>query len=522
MFRQRKSALATAQPKTSLSILIIDDSQADRTANSIECKRIFKTIPEVELHIEESATIDNAFDKASETTFNIILLDKDLGTGSDKKKISGLDYIQSLKTLQPHAQIFMITADERYEDILSAMKLGASDYFLKSSDQTKIEYRSVMLKRAFERSISEINETLAKTTLNKTGIYSEFISQAPVMQMLDQKLKAIAESSRPILILGATGLGKGAAARRINKFRSDFLKQSSRAFVNINIGAMSDTLAQSELFGQDAYSFTGSGSKVKPGLLDMAKGGDIFLDEVGDASAELQLKLLKVIEEKQFMRVGGRQPIQTTARFIFATNKNIRELVRTGKFREDLYMRMQAFEIEIPTLEDRKEDLPAIIEVCLRNALADVKHKNITMNDFPEDLMRYLMRDNIPGNIRGIENDITKLVSFIPMDSQGKPIMKEWKNILGASVTAKRNRSKLSLDDLLSTDTDLVNNNFPGYKQAQQIFEKKMIEEILDKTGNMIKAAKRLKIAKSTLSIKMKHLNIKVPKVGSFNESRSN
>lgn len=502
-----------------VSILVIDDSKADRSANIIECGRIFKNIPGVELHAEESATLENAFQKASENTFHIILLDKDLGVDSEGKRISGIDNIQTLKTLQPHAQIFMVTADERYEEIVAAMKLGAYDYFLKSADPVKVEYRSVMLERAFERSVEELKATMTKS--NKTGLYSEFISQAPVMKMLDQKIKAIAESSRPVLILGATGLGKGATARRISQFRAKFLKQTSRNFVNINIGAMSDSLAQSELFGQDAYSYTGSGSKMKPGLLDVAKGGDIFLDEVGDASAEMQSKLLKVIEEKQYLRVGGRQPIQTNARFIFATNKNMRELVRSGKFREDLYMRMQAFEIEIPALEERKEDLPKIIEACLRNALTDVKHKQISISDFPEDLLRYLMRDNIPGNIRGIENDITKLVSFIPVDSMGKPVMKEWKNILGGSAPFRKSRSKMSLDDLLSADTELVGPSFPGYKKAQEIFEKKMIEEILEKTGNMVSAAKQLKIAKSTLSVKMRHLNIKTPKEVRHHESRS-
>lgn len=502
-----------------VSILIIDDSKADRSANIIECERIFKNNPDVQLHTEESATLENAFQKASENTFHIILLDKDLGTDHEGNRISGIDNIQTLKTLQPHAQIFMVTADERYEEIVSAMKLGAYDYFLKSSDPVKVAYRSVMLERAFERSVEELKVTMTKS--NKLGLYSEFVSQAPVMKMLDQKIKAIAESSRPVLILGATGLGKGATARRISQFRASFLNQSSRNFVNINIGAMPDALAQTELFGQDAYSYTGSGSKMKPGLLDVAKGGDIFLDEVGDASAEMQSRLLKVIEEKQYIRVGGRQPIHTNTRFIFATNKNIRELVSSGKFREDLYMRMQAFEIEIPSLEDRKEDLPQIIEACLRNALAEVKNKQISMSDFPEDLMRYLTRDNIPGNIRGIENDITKLVSFIPVDAFGNPVMKEWKNILGGGTPFRKSRSKMSLDDLLSADTDLVGPSFPGYKKAQEIFERKLIEEVLEKTGSMVMAAKQLKIAKSTLSVKMKHHNIKTPKEVRSHESRS-
>lgn len=511
--------LSDSLTTNTVSILVIDDSKADRTANIIECKKIFKNIPGINLYIEESATLENAFQKSSENTFHIILLDKDLGVDSNGERISGINHIQSLKTLQPHAQIFMVTADERYEEIVAAMKLGAYDYFLKSSDPVKINYRSVMLERAFEKSVEELKVTMTKS--GRTGLYSEFVSQSPSMKMLDQKIKAIAESSRPVLILGATGLGKGATARRINQFRAKFLEQTSRNFVNINIGAMSDALAQSELFGQDPYSYTGSGSKMKPGLIDVAKGGDIFLDEVGDASPEMQSKLLKVIEEKQFIRVGGRQPIQTNARFIFATNKNIRELVKIGKFREDLYMRMQAFEIEIPALEDRKEDLPQIIEACLKNALTDIKHKKISINDFPEDLMRYLMRDNIPGNIRGIENDVTKLVSFIPLDALGNPVMREWKNILGGNILFRKSRSKMSLDDLLSADTELVGPSFPGYKKAQEIFEKKLIEETIEKTGSMVTAAKQLKIAKSTLSVKMKHLNIKTPKKLKEHESKS-
>lgn len=495
-----------------ISILIVDDQRADRISTSLECKNIFSAISDAELCIEESATLENAYQKVSEQTFHIILLDKDLGEDGKGGRISGIDYIAAFMELQPHAQIFMITGDERYTEIVSALKNGAADYFLKTNDPEKTEYRSEMLRRAFSRSSDEIEKTLTRQS-QKTGLYGDFVCNSPVMKRLDQKLKAIAEASRPVLILGATGLGKGAVARRLNKFRADHVGQGSRPFVNVNIGAMPDALAQSELFGQDAYSFTGSGSKMKPGLLDYAKGGDIFLDEVGDTSPEMQLKLLKVIEERQYLRVGGRQAIQTNARFIFATNKNVHELIRQGKFREDLYMRMQAFEVEIPSLEERKEDLPAIIELALRSCLQEARQKKISIQDFPDDLMRYLMRDGIPGNIRGIENDVAKLVSFLPVDAKGYVNFREWRNVLGVSGFQRKSRSRLSLDDFISADTELVGPQFPGYRAAQMAFEKKIIEEALAQSdGNMLVAAGRLKIARSTMSKKVKALKIRVPK----------
>lgn len=506
-----------------VSILIIDDQKADRMSTRLECERIFRSIANTEPVIEEAATIEHAFQKMSEVTFHIILLDRDLGQNSKGEKVSGIQHIQSIQELQPHAQIFMLTSEERYEEILAAMKRGACDYFLKSADPLKLDYRSVMLERAFDRSSNEIKKALERSRTGQSDLYNEFIAKSPTMQRLDQKLKAISESQRPVLLLGATGLGKGAVARRLNQFRAEFLKHgSTRPFVNINIGAMSDTLAQSELFGQDPNSFTGSGSKMKPGLLDVAKGGDIFLDEVGDASPELQLKLLKVIEERQYLRVGGRQPIETNARFIFATNKNIRELVALGKFREDLYMRMQAFEIEIPTLEERKEDLPDIIAALLKRTLQDVKHKKVSLSDFPEDLIRHLTRDNIPGNIRGIENDITRLISFAPLDKNGYVNLKDWKTLLGVMTNFRKPRTRFSFDDLLSLDTELIGPSFPGFKQAAQIFEKRLIEEALEKSGTMVMAAKQLKMAKSTLSVKVRHLNITITKGAKNSEQRPN
>jgi two-component system response regulator AtoC len=229
----------------------------------------------------------------------------------------------------------------------------------------------------------------------------------------------------------------------------------------------------------------------------------------------MQLRLLKVVEEKEYIRVGGRQPIKTNARFIFATNKNIKDLVAQGKFREDLYMRIAALELEVPSLEERKEDLPHIIEsICKR--IRDTKpEKQIFFRDMPEDMARYLTRDSIPGNIRGIQNAIERFATFTLFDKQGLPDYKNWKSILGLAESTPRRKARdtrLSLSELATIETDLIGAEFPGYKQAQKVFERRLIEEALLRFGNLTKAAGHLGLSKGALSLKMKAMNMRQSK----------
>jgi DNA-binding NtrC family response regulator len=490
-------------------ILIIDDQKADRMANRIECERVFRGHPGG-VTIDDAVGIDEALQKMASRIYQIILLDKDLGNDAGGDPISGIDHIRLLQEVQPVSQIIMLTASEKPHEISRALRNGAYDYIIKGADEERAAQREAALRRAYQSSMDGLDLTLGRQNFSREGVYAEFICKSPAMVRFDQKIKAVADSQHPALLLGPSGIGKGAVARRINEYRSE-TASGRRPFVNINIGAMPDSLAQSELFGQDPYSFTGSGSKTKTGLIDVAKNGDIFLDEVGDASPEMQLRLLKVVEEKEYIRVGGRQPIKTNARFIFATNKNIKELVASGKFREDLYMRIAALELEVPTLEERREDLPEIIEsICVR-IRSSKPGKMVFFKDFPEDFARYLMRDGIPGNIRGIQNVIERFVTFAPFDKQGFPDYRVWKNVVGVSENQRRKTrdSRLKLSEFEAIETDFLGDGFPGYKNAQQIFDRKLIEEAVSRFGSMTLAAKHLKVSKGTLSLKMKAMNIK-------------
>ncbi len=335
------------------------------------------------------------------------------------------------------------------------------------------------------------------------------------MQFFDQKLKAVAESSWPLLFLGESGLGKGSAARRVNEYRRSLYKNSERPFININIGTLNDELAQSELFGHEPNAFTGASNKTKPGLLDAASGGDIFLDEIGDASPEMQLKLLKVVEERSYTRVGGRRAIATDARFIFATNKDLKDMVDKGLFRADLYMRISAFELQIPKLTDRKEDLPEIIKHMIKRALKDMPNKRIHFEQFPDDLIDYLTRDHIQGNIRGIENDIVRLITYTQPDTTGQLHLKDWKTILGVEPRIIRRRVPLIINDILDlttfrcVDTNLLTESSVGLRELRELLEKKIVEEAMKKNNHNLRlAALNLKIAPSHLHSKMKQYNI--------------
>lgn len=502
-------------PKEHIQILIVDDQKEQRLVTRLNCEELFSKISlkeNLSIEICEAELPVDAFEFFAKHRFHIILLDKDLGE-FENKKISGMDYIQSFHELQPWAQIIILTADQSYTEIAKSIRLGASDYLLKDLNDEYIIYRNTVLTEALNRARFELLEI--KERGKKTDIYSDFACRSPAMQLFDQKLKAVAESSWPLLFLGESGLGKGSAARRVNEYRRSLYKNSERPFININIGALNDQLAQTELFGHDPHAFTGAAPKTKPGLLDAARGGDIFLDEIGDATPEMQLKLLKVVEERKFTRVGGTHEITTDARFIFATNKNLKELVEKNLFRADLYMRISAFELQIPKLMDRKEDLPEIIKHMIKRALKDMPNKRIHFEQFPDELVDYLTRDHIQGNIRGIENDIVRLITYTQPDTTGQLHLKEWKTILGVEPRIIRKKFPLVINDILdlttfkTIETNLLTESSVGMRELRDLLEKKIVEEAMKKNNHNLRlAALNLKIATSHLHSKIKQFNI--------------
>lgn len=497
-----------------IQVLIIDDEPMWQSTTEGACRKIFsKLLEEKQQRFEDQvkiicvSTIDEAKSILDDQKIHLVLLDKDLGIDETGKKINGIDSITELKSIQPLSQILVLTSDISTKDFARAIKLGATNYLFKTADEASTELRLEIIKKTFESFFGEVAKT-KNSTLVRRSLYSNYVAESPAMQRLDQKLIALSETSRPVLILGDTGLGKGAAARRLNEFSRESKSQGSREFVQLNIGATERNLVDAILFGTEPGAFTDASKQTKAGLLDVARDGDIFLDEVGDASLELQLKLLKIVEEKEYYRVGGNRPIKSNARFIFATNKDLRGLVAEGKFREDLYMRISVFEVTMPNLMDRREDIPFLVSGFLATACSDHKSKNIELSDLPMDLVEYFRRDAIPGNIRGIENDVERLVAHSEYSDSGRPILKDWKKTLGviAPVSWRKN-DVLNTAHLQNMRTNFLDKDFPGLKELTELLEKRIFEEVHRKQYSVRDAAKILKISKNTITAKQKGLS---------------
>ena len=493
----------------SVRILIIDDDKASQVTARHNIQSLFSNLKDGDLVIKDALSIETGLNRLSEESFHIVFLDKDLGKDKFGKLISGIDYIKDILAIQPLTQIIMLTGDQSYLEITKAMKAGAADYLVKSNETGITEYRNYVIHDKVKKAKAEL-EAILRDKSKSTGLYSNYVANSPAMQRFDQKIEAVAETPRSVLLLGASGLGKGFAARRINQFRKKLRGQPKRPFVNINIGTISDEMAQNELFGYEGKSFTGADNRARAGLIDAAQYGDIFLDEVGDASPDMQLKLLKVVEEGFFKRVGGRVEIKSNARFIFATNKDIKMLVESGKFRADLYHRIAAFEIEVPSLEERKSDLEDIIKGIIRTVLKDLPLKSVAFEDFPDDLVQYLTRDNIPGNIRGIENDVLRIITLSKKDESGRLNLKDWKMTLGIDFKQQKKSKNLDTIDLAilrNLDTNFLNEDFPGIREIQDLLERKILHEAKAKRMSLSETAKLLRISKSALHLRAKSQN---------------
>ena len=504
------------QPSQHIRVLILDDQEMWQETTRINCESIFNEINNDSTSESTNSFVqyfvcdspEQALKVLSDSTIHILFLDKDLGTSADGRKINGVDLIPKFKAIQPFCQILMLTADTSHNDIAKAMKNGASDYLLKGSSEEYQAHRHEVIKRALAYYLKEVEYTKNEThQVNKTHL--KFICSSPAMQRFDNKLIAVSESNRPVLLLGKTGLGKTAAARRINELSAVHFEQNKRPFVQINIGATEKSMIDSLLFGTEPGAYTGASSKTKAGLLDLARNGDIFLDEIGEASLDLQIKLLKVIEEKEYYRVGGNLPIKTNARFIFATNQNLQEMISSGRFREDLYMRISVFEENLPLLKERKSDLPEIIKEFLSAASREFPKKQIRYEDLPEDLIKHLTRDDIPGNIRGIENDICRIVAHATTNELGIPDFKSWKKILGFSGSSlSQSDNFLSYKKIMNAKFEFKENSFPGLWALTQGLERKIFEEIKSQGITANEAAKILKISRNTVLTRMKEFGL--------------
>ncbi len=314
---------------------------------------------------------------------------------------SGLQVLQELQQRGSKATIIMITAYGTIERAVQAIKQGAYDFLTKPFD---LDHIALVVEKALER--EKLKRSLERYSEETGERYRLIGGESPKMRAAIETAKKAAASRSTVLLLGESGAGKEVFARAIHEWS----ERRREPFIAINCVGLSKELLESELFGHEKGAFTGA-HQLKKGKMELAHGGTVFLDEVGDISAELQTKLLRFLQEREFERVGGSQPIRVDVRIIAATNRDLTSAIKEGRFREDLYYRLNVIPIVLPRLRERKEDIPVLAKHFLRRAATETK-KNVI--GIAEDAEAMLVAYEWPGNVRELANVIERAVVLGP------------------------------------------------------------------------------------------------------------
>ncbi|MFQ5877883.1 MAG: sigma-54-dependent transcriptional regulator [Acidobacteriota bacterium] len=385
-------------------LLIVDDEKGMRDFLSIMLKKEGYAVT-------PAGSAQEACEQIGRNGFDLVISDISMPGRS------GLEVLREARSNSPGTPVIMITAYASTESAVEALKLGAYDYIIKPFD---VEELKVVVRNALEKRRLEQENSILKRELKRQIRMDELIGNSPRMREVLDLVRRIAPTNSTVLVSGESGTGKELVARAIHAGSP----RRERPFVSINCGAMPDDLLESELFGHARGSFTGAVT-AKKGLFEVADGGTIFLDEIGDTSAAMQVKLLRVLQERRIRRVGGTDETQVDVRVLAATNQNLEQMVRDRRFREDLYYRINVIQVRMPALREKREDIPALALHFL------VKYgrsmgKNITR--ITEEAMRRLVGHDWPGNVRELENVIERAVALettdaITVDSLSRDIL---------------------------------------------------------------------------------------------------
>ena len=390
----------------------------------------------------------------------------------------GIELLKSLKVIDNHIPILLITAFDDVDVVIKAMQLGAYDYVDKTIDKVRLNF---IVERALEsKHLSDRLEAISSENYELPKALDQLIGKSEAIRGIIKNVGRISSNRVTVLIEGESGTGKEVIARFIHNSGIT----NNEPFIAVNCTALSKTLLESELFGHEKGSFTGA-DREKKGKFELAKQGTVFLDEIAEISPELQAKLLRVIQEREFERVGGEKTIKMDARIIAATNRKLDEMVETGKFREDLFYRLSVFKIKVPPLRDRKEDIPEFV-VYFLNSINRELHRNV--RKIPYDVIELLQNYDWPGNVRELENSLIQAVIL----SKGEVLEKE--NIF-----------------LNVNENQKVKHKLPDLRLAT--LEKEHIKFVLESANwDKKRAAKILGISRQTLYSKIKTYSI-LPKL---------
>lgn len=461
-------------------ILVIDDE-----ADIRESLELLLTGENYNVELAENATI--GLQKFESGNYDLILLDLMM---PDR---SGMDVLADIRERDRDIPVFMLTAYGSVEVAVRALKLGANDYFAKPWDNDKL---LIEIERMISKGRLERENTQLKRALKQRYAFPNIVGKSERMLRLLDQVAQVAPSRATILITGETGTGKELIAKAIHGASA----RSDHAFVPVNSGSLSTELLESTLFGHVKGSFTSAVANRK-GLFEVAHRGTIFFDEIGTISPEIQIKLLRVLQDREFMPLGSNESIKVDVRLIAATNADLKKMVDEGKFREDLYYRLNVINLSLPPLRDRKEDIPALIghffdRYCRENEkfMGPDGRSNLA---FEPDAMQIVLEHNWPGNVRELENVVERAVVLTTGPVVPAHVLPDY--------LQQASGLKIRRDDSgeLSANASLF--------EMVADYERRKIIDALENVGwSQTEAAEVLKIPLSTLNQKIKRLNIDV------------
>jgi len=422
----------------------------------------------------ENIQVDMAFDgqqgleQFNSNSYDLVITDLKM------PKLSGLELLNTIKEQSPSSEVILMTAFATAQTAVEAMKSGAYDYLIKPFDMEELRLK---VERILDKKRLEVENIYLKQQLKSRYNFENIIGQSGKMQEVFQLVEKVVATDTTVLIRGESGTGKELIAMAIHQNGP----REKEPFIAVNCAAIPENLLESELFGYEKGAFTGA-DRMKQGRFDLAGSGTIFLDEIGDLSPTLQVKLLRVLQTKQIERLGGNESIQVKARVITATNRNLEELLKEKQFREDLYYRINIFPILLPPLQDRREDIPLLIEHFL-NKFGQNKKKKISL-----DAEKVLLSYHWPGNVRELENVIERANLLCNEDI----------------IQLQQIPQHLQFDTSITIDSEL-----PEEGIQLEEHEKKLIQQALNKAkGNKSKAAQLLGITRRKLYSMMERLGV--------------
>jgi len=488
------------------TILIVDDELGVRIRHEELCKQVDGE----DIRILSCSSSSDALEIISSTLVHVVLLDKRLGPNEETDpRHNGIEAIPEMLLINPHLQILVITGSfvKLVDDVVTAMRYGALGFALKGGkkqdDVIVLQIKNAI--KVAKLTLEKAREAFAPSTQNDTQF--EFAGDSKAVRHLFKQIEAFSESNRPVLITGESGSGKSLTARLIHERRKKYLNQEDRPFIHLSVASLGHDSVEEMVFGREQI---GAERKITQGFFELANTGTLFIDEVAELPLSIQAKFLTIIEDGIFYRIGGTQKLKTSFKLVCATSKNLDSMVKEGKFNEGFYQRVSTFPIRVPSLSERKEDIPAIVSAILPKCCRD-NNVFVTFEDLPNEFVEFLSENILASNVRGIEDQIARLLVLSPKDTKGMPQFKNWRKIPGLQPFLngkglRPSRASITVKELMTLPFDVEEGDFPGYCQLMELIEKKLILEAKTHFKTNRALSRFLKISDATITYHLKKI----------------